>query len=144
MHYYILINNEQIGPLSLKKTGKCPIFRQQECGAKTRKCGKTLKNLRNYISSSALLKQTNNRRIFAGDAEVRTLSTYTGKIIGAVLSFGFGIYGTLNGNHWYDKLLGLAFVIGSILYTIVQFMEYKENRDSYEFTFLEYRQSGKN
>jgi rubrerythrin len=26
MHYYILINNEQIGPLSLKKTGKYTIL----------------------------------------------------------------------------------------------------------------------
>jgi RNA polymerase subunit RPABC4/transcription elongation factor Spt4 len=72
--------------------------------------------------------------------KLETLSTHTGKIIGAVLSFGFGIYGTLNGNHWYDKLLGLAFVVGSILYTVVKFMEYKEDRERYELTFLEYRQ----
>jgi uncharacterized protein YacL len=69
-----------------------------------------------------------------------TVSTHIGKIIGVVISFIFGVFVTFNGNHWYDKLLGLAFVIGSILYAFVKFSEYKEDCEIYEQEFSNYRQ----
>jgi RNA polymerase subunit RPABC4/transcription elongation factor Spt4 len=54
------------------------------------------------------------------------VSTHIGKILGSTVAFILGLFAVINGNQWYDKLLGVGFLIGSIIYALVKYSDYKE------------------